>query len=70
MTKEAKQALKERVIEELNDAINDIFYKWQEEQKIQYGDVDPYDVINMDYATEMLAGYMVDAMEKQDLYNR
>ena len=60
--------MEDRIIGMLDDSINDIFLKLQEEMGIEYGDIGfdaEYDINNL---TEKLAGVMVRAIK--ELKNR
>ena len=57
--------LKEKILELLDEKVNEIFFKMQEELKINNGDIYPLDALYLEELEEKLAEHIKDVLMQQ-----
>ena len=65
MEKLSYDELKKKVTETLDNVINDLFYEFQKENGIEYGDITPYEAFAMDDYFQKLVDEIVSVMKHQ-----
>lgn len=65
-----KTTLQERIAADLENAIDDIFQKYQDELNIEDGGIDPLLAFNLENAQNELAKIIHDAIQYQNVMNR
>ena len=65
MEKLSYDELKKKVAATLDNVINDLFYDFQKENGIEYGDITPCEAFEMDYHFQKLVDEIISVMKHQ-----
>ena len=60
----------EEIKTRIDDFVNDLFVELEDERGIAYGDIDPFDDLELGDIEETLANKILAIVEKMERYNR